>query len=392
MKRSGTADLPLHGGKAPKWLFDRMVKLAGVISEVFVDRRGTSEYLRHISDPYWFQCLSCVLGFDWHSSGTTTVTCHALGKALREKDIEMRFLGGKGQHSRNVPAGIIRTCDEFGISTSTARNLVRASRLTAKIDSSAVQDGYSIYHHSFALTDEGRWAVIQQGMNTERGYARRYHWLDEKIPGFLDDPHSSVISDARENGVLNLASGSSLGNRKVQQDLVRDSPRALGRDIGRLMELSAGESVPGNQSMLDSFDAGAFSPPDIRIPEHITSLNMPRSINWKALRGAYECQPGDYEELLLIPSMGRKTVRALSLVAELIYGEPADWKDPVRYSFALGGKDGVPYPVDRRNYDMVVELYEEAIEDSRLGRRDRIKSLRDLRRFAPKPVEPSRCI
>jgi len=363
-----------------------MVKLAGAISTVFVDERGTDEFLKHLSDPYWFQCLSCVLGFDWHSSGTTTVTCHALSRATEDRGLGIRVLGGKGIHSRKVPGGITRTCEEFGISSQGERELVRTSRLTAKIDSGAVQDGYDIYHHSFLLTEKGRWAVIQQGMNVGERYARRYHWLDEEVGGFLRDPHRSVVSGARSEGVLNLSATASGENREVQMDLVNDGGRGLRTDIEQLMGLSARERLPRDQSRLDNFSDDAFEIPEIDLPDHIPTLDMPRRINWKTLRAAYEIQPDDYEEMMLVPSMGGRTMRALSLVAELIYGEPASWKDPVRYSFALGGKDGVPYPVDRESYDTVVDLYSEAIEESALGSREKLRRLGSLRACAPPPM------
>ena len=384
MMRTGSANLPLHGGKAPKWLFGRMVKLAKAVSTVFIEERGCDQYLRHLADPFWFQALSCVLGFDWHSSGTTTVTCHALKQALNDGNLGLKVLGGKGTHSRNVPTEIMRTSTDFNIPSSTERELVRSSRLTAKIDNTAIQDGYGLYHHSFIITEGREWAVVQQGMNTENRYARRYHWLSEDIDRFLDEPNRSILSDmGGKSAVLDLSASGSGDNRRTQLDLVRDNIGSLSRDARTLMGLDARQRLPANQKGLGSFIPGFPSRDHIGIPSHIPRLDMPRKLDWATIRGAYEIQPGTYEELLLVPGMGPKTVRALSLISELIYGDEASWKDPVRFSFALGGKDGVPYPVDREEYDNVIEIYGKAIDENGSGSRRGIEKLEDLRRCAP---------
>ncbi len=383
MKHTGTANLPLHGGKAPKWLFGRMVKLAQAITEVFIEERGLDRFINHVSDPFWFQSLSCVLGFDWHSSGTTTVTCHALKEALKDGGMGLKVLGGKGAHSKKVPAEIIRSCSDFNIASDIEERLLRTTRLVAKIDNTALQDGYDLYHHSFLLSEESKWAVIQQGMNIEKKYARRYHWSWEHCTDFLNDPHGSILSDGTGTNVLNLATEDSEDNRKTQIDIVNDSPGTLKRNFDLLKGIDIRAGLPENQMILDSFETDLS--PDVLTygSKHTRELNMPRKLNWNAIQSAYEIQPERYEDLLLMPGFGPKTVRAISLISELIYGDEASWADPVRYSFALGGKDGVPYPVDRPEYDNVIEIYRGAIGDSKLGKKEKLQSLRRLRKYSP---------
>ena len=383
MKHTGTANLPLHGGKAPKWLFGRMVKLAQAITEVFIEERGHDQFIHHVSDPFWFQSLSCVLGFDWHSSGTTTVTCHALKDALKHGRMGLKVLGGKGAHSKKVPTEIIRTCSDFNIASDTEERLLRTTRLVAKIDNAALQDGYHLYHHSFLLSEEGKWAVIQQGMNLEKKYARRYHWSWDHCADFLNDPHMSILSDGSGNDVLNLAAGDSEDNRRTQIDIINDSPGTLKRDFDLLKGMDIRAGLPENQMVLDSFDPELDREIHVSSQSHARKLDMPRRLNWNTIQNAYEIQPERYEDLLLMPGFGPKTVRAISLISELIYGDEASWSDPVRYSFALGGKDGVPYPVDRPEYDNVIELYREAIGDSKLGKKEKLLSLRRLRKYSP---------
>jgi len=383
MKHIGTANLPLHDGKAPKWLFGRMVKLALAITEVFIEERGIDQFIHHVCDPFWFQSLSCVLGFDWHSSGTTTVTCHALKEALKDGGMGLKVLGGKGAHSKKVPAEIIRACSDFNIASDTEERLLRTTRLVAKIDNTALQDGYDLYHHSFLLSEESKWAVIQQGMNVEKKYARRYHWSWDHGADFLNDPHRSILSDGTGTHVLNLAAGDSNDNRRTQIDIVNDSPGTLKRDFDLLKGMDIRAGLPEKQMVLDSFE------PTLKSDIHLfgqgctRKLDMPRKLNWNAIQSAYEIQPERYEDLLLMPGFGPKTVRAISLISELIYGDEASWSDPVRYSFALGGKDGVPYPVNRPEYDNVIEIYREAIGDSKLGKKEKLGSLRRLRRYSP---------
>ena len=361
MPRVGSASLPLHGGNAPRWLFHRMVKLASSISEVMILEYGTEELIRRLSDPFWFQAFSCVLGFDWHSSGTTTVTCGALREALKESD-DVAVLGGKGNASRNTLRGIEEWSDKHEISVSLEKRFIRSSRLSAKVDSAAVQDGHHLYHHSFIFDPEGHWATIQQGMSDETGYARRYHWYSGTMESFVEEPHEAIVG--KEKGrTLDMTSRSSEGSRGISLDLVNDGPKHLENDV---------VTVERGQTTLYQWSGQR----EIR-------LDMPRNINWNALRRAYEFSPSNYEELLEVPGVGPSTVRALALIGELVYGNEPSWRDPVKFSFTVGGKDGVPFPVDRKSMDRSTQILIDGIEEARLGQREKLKALDRLRVMVP---------
>ncbi len=359
MRRSGVANLPLHPGHAPKWLFQRMVKLSSQIVEVIALEYGRDEVLRRFADPYWFQAFSCVIGFDWHSSGTTTVTMGALKEAL-SPDTGMVVVGGKGRASRKTPMEIESLGDQMGVSSRKIDEMKYASRMVAKVDNAALQDSYQLYHHTMLITEDGGWVVVQQGLNTEKRYARRYHWL-YGIKSFVNDPRSGIISDSLEKRVLDMTAKKSEEARKVSVDLVRDNPAKL---KGMISE------AKGKQRTLDDFSGEKV-------------LTMPWRINWKALFQAYEIQPRNYEELISINGIGPSTVRALAYIAEIIYGTEVSWKDPVKYSFALGGKDGVPKPVDRDAYDKSIEILQMSIEEATLGEKEKLRMLQRLRRFVP---------
>ncbi len=352
--RTGQADLPLHGGRAPAWLFERMAALGREISIAIVDQEGPSGLLRRLSDPVWFQALGCVLGFDWHSSGLTTTVCAALKEGLRglTQELGVVVAGGKGRASRRTPTEIEDACSTTGLD---AAPLVAASRLSAKVDSSAVQDGYDVYHHTFVFTRDGLWTVIQQGMNERAGTARRYHWL--RPPRFDRDPHAAVAGNERP-GVLNLVAGEGEGNRQVSAALAREGPGATLSEIARMKQLS----LPRRHEV------------------RLTDLD-PKRLE-RVLLAAYEAQPADFTRLLATPGIGAKGLRALSLVAELTYGEPASMRDPVSFSFAHGGKDGTPYPVDRPTYDATIESLRTALGAARAGRRDKLEALKRLGRVA----------
>ncbi|MFW5914488.1 MAG: DUF763 domain-containing protein [Thermoplasmatota archaeon] len=362
MPRTGVADLPLHGGSAPRWLFTRMVKMADAICEVIIEERGTEELLRRLSDPYWFQAFSCVLGFDWHSSGTTTVTCGALKEALR--DSEVGVAGGKGKASRSAQTNIHEWSESQGLSPDLERRFSHSSRMSAKVDSAAVQDGHELYHHTFLFDQGGNWATIQQGM-ADHGYARRYHWFSGELRDFVQEPHSAILGTRSET--LDMTASASSGSRRTSVDLVKDGPDHLRNEV---VNLSRGQTTLYQWS----------GQPEIR-------LCMPGRINWKAMSRAYEFQPRGYEELLGIQGMGPATVRALALIGELVYGSEPSWRDPVKYSFAVGGKDGVPYPVDRRAMDESTRLLFEGIEESKVGRRDKLRAVSRLRDFVPDDVD-----
>lgn len=351
-----------------------MVKLAGGIVDVLVLEYGEDAVLTRLSDPFWFQAFSCVLGYDWHSSGTTTVTCGALKVALDPEEHGLMVAGGKGKTSRNAPSEIANGCEIFGISTQKSEELVYASRMSAKVDNTAIQDSYHLYHHVFILNEKGSWCVIQQGMNPDSKYARRYHWLSKEVKGFVNEPHKAIIG---ENGkrALDMTSHLSEEARNISVDLITESPKRLKRLVDSIRK-------PNQTSLsdwgLEERELSFMSP---------ISLTMPRNINWNILRGAYEFQPKDYEEMLSIKGLGPRTVRALALVSELIYGEQPSWKDPVKYSFAVGGKDGVPYPVDRNAMDESIEILRSGIEDTKIGKNEQLRALKRLREFVPPDLE-----
>ena len=360
MERSGIANLPLHPGHAPRWLFNRMVTLSGEIIRIIEMEYGTEEVLRRLSDPYWFQAFSCVIGFDWHSSGTTTVTMGALKQALKPED-GIVVVGGKGAVSRKTPQEIEKIGYEFSLSTQRIEGIKYASKMAAKVDNTVLQDGYQLYHHTMVLDERGRWVVIQQGLNERKRYARRYHWM-HGIKNFVNEPRSGIISDTLEKIVMDMSARKSEEARKVSVDLVRDNPRKIKNMIAEVRDR--------RQRTLDEF-------------MEVKTLTMPWTINWSALFKAYEIQPRNYEELIGIKGIGSSTVRALAYIAEIIYGAEISWKDPVKYSFALGGKDGVPKPVDRKAYDKSIEILQMSIEEASLGNKEKMEMLRRLRRFVP---------
>jgi len=342
-----------------------MVKLAVAISDVIVIEYGTEEFLRRLSDPFWFQAFSCVLGFDWHSSGTTTVTCGALRQALNDSDI-LGVAGGKGKASRGAPADIESWSSEHIPSTDVQDRLVYASKMSAKIDSAALQDGHKLYHHSFVFDSKGNWTVIQQGMNDETGFARRYHWHSKEVHSFVEEPHAAILG-TKVPGVLDMTSRKSEKSRAVSVDLVNDGVDRLQRQV---------TTAAGGQSTLSEWNG-----------EKVVRLSMPRSINWNGLRTVYEFHPIDYEQLISLRGVGSSTVRALALIGELIYGIEPSWRDPVKFSFTVGGKDGVPYPVDRKAMDKSIQVLKEGVEEAKLGKSDKLEAVQRLRRFVPKDVK-----
>jgi len=377
MVRTGVANLPLHGGAAPKWLFKRMVKLSEGIIEVIIHEYGQEEFLKRISDPFWFQSLSCVLGFDWHSSGCTTVTCGALKEAISPEEFGFAIAGGKGKTSRKTPEEIKQFGDIFNLSTSAIKELQYSSRMAAKVDNTAIQDGYNLYHHVIIFSEGGKWAIIQQGLSDETSYARRYHWLSENVESFVCEPHNTIVGDVCQEKVLDMTAKQSIPVQKISVDLINDNPQHLKRDWAELTR-------PENQRTLDNW----LYPQQNRQPlEH---LDMPRSINWQKIREIYDIQPKNYEEFLSIRGVGPNTVRALSLISDLIYGEKPSWVDPIRYTFAHGGKDSVPRPVDLPTYSNSIEMLEDAIKQAKLGDREKLHALKRLRNVNPPiPINPS---
>ena len=353
----------MHPGSAPPWLYRRMVGLSQGIVAALVDEYGCRGLLRRISDPFWFQSLACVLGYDWHSSGTTTVTTAALKEALERTDVGVRVAGGKGRASRRTPAELADKGTAVGLSTKRIEELQRASRLAAKVDTAAVQDGYDLYHHALLFSEDGEWTVIQQGMSDTTGYARRYHWLGESLRSFVEEPHAAILGK-RESEVLDLTAASSRGARAVSLDLVREEPNHL-----RSLFVSAAKE---GQSTLDRWTGSEGR-----------HFRLPAEVNWETLRLAYELEPAGYEDLLLVRGMGPATVRSLALIADLVYGTPSSWQDPVKYSFAVGGKDGVPFPVNRASMDACIEVLRHGLEASPAETTEKRAALRRLASLAP---------
>ena len=355
--RTGNANLPLHGHHCPRWLFDRMVKLGSAIIEAVVEEYGTAEVLDRLSDPFWFQALGCVVGFDWHSSGLTTVLCGALKEGLRPKQRQLGiyFAGGKAMASRRTPLEIEKYADRFGLSVDVPA-LQYASRMSAKVDSAAVQDGYQIYHHVFVFTADGRWAVVQQGMNQATGWARRYHWRGDKLESFIQEPHSAVCGEPEER-VLNLVASESAEARDTTLYLAQ-RPVEVIKDLKRIKELA------GRGRLELNLPAAHPVPGAGRIE--------------KTLNRLYDLKPSSYEQVLAVEGVGPATVRAFALVSEVVYNVRTSRRDPVRYSFAHGGKDGHPFPVNRENYDRSIVLLENALRRAKAGQRETVEALKRL--------------
>jgi hypothetical protein len=344
-----------------------MRKLAKEITTIIIDERGTDQFLTRISDPYWFQAFGCVLGYDWHSSGVTTVVTGILKQALSPEEHGIVVCGGKGKASRQTPTEITHAAEEFGFSENSIQTLTYTSKITAKVDNTAIQAGYQLYHHAFLITENKKWAVIQQGMSPEDRTARRYHWLSDNVTNFVVEPHNAIVGDAKREKALNMTAKTSEGARKASVDIAKESTNRIMRLIEAtrpLYQKSLQEWLPRQQ-------------------ETLTTLNMPTNINWKALKQAYEFQPKNYEQLLSIKGVGPATIRGLALIAELIYGEKPSWEDPVKYSFAYGGKDGVPFIVDRRAMDESIQVLRQTVQAAKIGDKEKTRSLQRLRRFVP---------
>lgn len=345
-----------------------MTKLAEEVVTLLIDEYGRHEFLRRVSDPFWFQALGCVLGFDWHSSGVTTVVTAALKEVLRPEKHGLVVCGGKGRQSLKAPAEIGDMGEALGLSDQTVRRFRYASRLSAKVDNAAIQAGYQLYHHGFFLTEDGEWAVIQQGLSAHDRTARRYHWLSDSVEDFVVEPHSAIVGDVRRGVVLDMTAKQSQGCRAASADAAKEGPKRIARTL-RSIRPACQRSLCG---WVEGVDEGYAT----------KTLYLPRRLNWRALRAVYELQPSNYEELLGMPGIGPATVRGLALIAELIHGKAPSWSDPVKFSFAFGGKDGVPFPVKRKEMDEAIEILSGAIEEARMGQRAKLSAIKRLRKFA----------
>jgi uncharacterized protein len=376
MARTGYAHLPLHGGKAPRWLFERMVPLSREIVVFLASEFGREEVLRRLSDPYWFQAFGCVLGFDWHSSGVTTTVCGALKEGLRgtENELGIYVAGGKGATSRKTPAEIDAACERIGRDP---QPLVYASRISAKVDNAAVQDGFQLYHHSFLFTAAGQWCIVQQGMSDEQSMARRYHWLSDNVKSYVSEPHTAICCDDTAP-TLNLVAAESADVRSASAALACEKPEVTLRALTQL------PLADRERRLLPLADSEQRLLPLLDMPRRheVTTGDINPKYLQKILLRTYETAPRDFEALLSIEGVGAKTLRALALTSELIYGTEASRRDPARYSFAHGGKDGTPFPVDRTTYDKTIDVMRNALNAAKIDRSEKVRAFRRLADFA----------
>jgi hypothetical protein len=361
--RTGSADLPLHGGRVPHWLAARMSRLGRVVAEAIVHEYGRAELLRRLAQPFWFQSFGAVMGMDWHSSGITTSVIGALKRGLEpvREELGVHFCGGRGRHGRRTPDELRALGERRGLD---AEALIQASRLVAKVDSAAVLDGFGVYLHGFVVTDEGDWAVVQQGMRPETRQARRYHWLSEGLASFVEEPHVGIEGEG-VGAIVNLTDHRAALSRAGQLELVREGPDRVLATLRKLADAPAPRLAPA---------------PHLQMPAHhevrATDVLLRRLRG--TLAAAAERGPRDFAELLLMPGLGPRSVEALAFVAEVIHGAPSRFSDPARYSLALGGKDGHPFPVPLLVYDETIRLLKVALENARLGNDERLAAIRRL--------------
>jgi len=375
--RTGIATIPLDYGRCPRWLFEKMKRLTRGIAGAIIEEFGPEEFLKRLSDPVWFQSLSAVIGMDWNSSGTTTITLGALKAGLFDiqDSLGIYICGGK-RTSRKTPEEI----ETYGISRgfSFAPSLIYASKMTAKVDSSLIQDGFSLYQHNLIFTKSGNWTVVQQGMNINSQRARRYHWLSSKVRDFVEEPHSGIISDRRTKP-LNLVARESRENKEISTELVKEEPKTFLRDI----KLISGNS----NALIKQKRTPGFTEMELRNVEFYHHPVEKEKFDLKRLEktifAAHFENPQNFEKLLSLKGVGPKTIRALSLVSELIYGAKPSYEDPARYSFTVGGKDHVPMPIDKGVYDRVLELLEKGIQMSEVSNREKIEAQGRLASFRP---------
>ncbi len=363
MKKSGYADLPLHNGRVPKWLAERMAALGGAIVEAIILEYGKAEVIKRLSDPAWFQSLGCVLGMDWHSSGITTSVMGALKSSVnaKSKELGIYICGGRGKHSRKTPEELIQIAHQTGLD---GEALVKNSRLSAKVDNTAVQDGFQIYLHSFIVSDEGDWAVVQQGMNANTGYARRYHWHSNELKSFINEPHTFIYG-VDQGPILNLTDSKAQDTRNGILQVALENPDKMLAEIRK-----------------------------IRLPAHhdVQSKDVDLKRLGAILALAQELPDSNFESLLLLQGLGPRTLQSLTLVSEIIYGTPSRFRDPARFSFAHGGKDGHPFPVPTKVYDESIQVLKTSVEKAKLGHYDKVKAINALTKAAQnmeKSFEPT---
>jgi uncharacterized protein len=370
-QRAGSADLPLHGGQVPKWLADRMTRLGAVMSEAIVHQYGRDELLRRLAHPFWFQSFGAVMGMDWHSSGITTSVIGALKRGLAplSNELGVHVCGGRGKHSRQTPRELVAIGERVGFDGSALAN---ASRLVAKVDSAAVQDGFDLYLHGFIVTNDGQWVVVQQGMNGDRKQARRYHWLSEGLKSFVEEPHSA-IDGVGQGEIINLTDRRARASRRGQLGVLHSlGPDGIARELSALASRVERATTPTIPEQLPLPHLVMPAHHDVRTSDVLT----PRL--YANLAAAADRGPADFAELLLVPGIGARTVRALAMVAEVMHGAPYRFTDPARFSFAHGGKDRHPFPVPLRAYDQTIHVLKSAVRNAKLGREEELAALKRL--------------
>jgi uncharacterized protein len=363
MKRSGVADLPLHGGRVPPWLAERMTRLGTAISESVLYHYGASELLSRLSDPFWFQALGCVMGMDWHSSGITTSVMGALKRGLnpRAHELGIYVCGGRGKHSRKTPDELRAVADRESLD---GDELARTSRLTAKIDNNAIADGFQLYLHSFVVSKAGEWTVVQQGMNASTGQARRYHWRSATVRDFTSDPHTAIVGESvAPDAIMNLVDHRAKPAQTALLEIARENPERTLRDVPRL-------AMPAHH--------------DVR--EKDVDLKRLGAV----LAVAHDRQLRDFASLLLLENLGPRTLQSLALIAEVVHGTPTRFADPARFSFAHGGKDGHPFPVPLKTYDESLAVLRRALQQARVGHSEKLDGFGRLDRFTRMVEEQSR--
>jgi len=369
-RRSGSADLPLHGGRVPRWLGERMARLGAVVAEAIVHHYGRDVLLRRLAHPFWFQSFGAVMGMDWHSSGITTSVLGALKRGLRpvEKELGIHVCGGRGKQSRQTPHELVAIGERVGFDGAA---LATASRLVAKVDSAAVQDGYELYLHGFIVSDDGSWVVVQQGMNGEARQARRYHWLSEGLTSFVDQPHAAIEGEG-QGEIVNLTDRRAEASRRGQLEILTSlGPDRIAREVAALRAHAESPlSAEPTEPLLPFLIMPAHH--DVRASD-VFVRRLQGTLAAAADRG-----PADFAELLLSPGLGARTVHALAMVAEVVHGAPYRFADPARFSFAHGGKDGHPFPVPLRVYDETIRVLKTAVHKAKLGQSEELQALQRL--------------
>ena len=369
IKRTGHADLPLHVGTVPKWLADRMMQMGTLIVESIIENFGKKEVLVRLSDPLWFQSLGAVMGMDWHSSGITTSVMYALKRGInsRAREFGLCICGGRGKYSRKTPDELQFLADATGLD---GTKLINSSKLVAKVDSTAVQDGFQLYMHNFILSSEGDWTVVQQGMNVNTKTARRYHWSSENLRSFIEEPHSGITGE-NKGLILNLTDRHAKSTRERILSFTKENPDRMISEIKNIMKHENSIYEINRQRT-------------ITMPAHhdvkAKDVNLKRL--GAVLATAYEAEPKDFESLLLTQGLGPRTIQSLTLVSEIIYGTPSRFEDPARFSFAHGGKDGHPFPVPLKVYDESIRVLHESIARSKLGYKDKSECIKRLHKTA----------